>query len=249
MSRYNEIMERIKVTDEMRERIISKIAERKGKRHMNTMVWISAAAACIVTVVGAVAVLNRPDISQTPPAPPAETQQENTPSASPASTQQENTPSATPEEEQDTREDPEIKVTEEEFMERYGEVITVPEDIEIIEYRIDYSIDRGYIAFHKDDVLWNAYVKPVNIYPEVYGVYEADYKHEIPVELDDEQVTAIGGVEAELHYYKLKFGDEDGGYDIYAEWKLDDWQFCLKGLSDEPIHTMPVEIFDVDGYK
>lgn len=245
MSRYNEIMERIKVTDEMRERIISKIAERKGKRHMNTMVWVSAAAAGLIIIAGAVNMMGSPSLTQTVPEPASTT-------VSSAAVTEETASDTQPdiiEEGQDTRDNPEKPVTAEEFMERYGEVITVPEDIEIIEYRIDYSIDRGYIAFHKDDVLWNAYVKPVNIYPEVYGVYEADYKHEIPVELDDEQVTAIGGVEPELHYYKLKFGDEDGGYDIYAEWKLDDWQFCLKGLSDEPIHTMPVEIFDVDGDK
>ena len=233
MSRYNEIMERIKVTDEMRERIISKIAERKGKRHMNTMVWISAAAACIVTVVGAVAVLNRPDISQTPPAPPAETQQENT-------------PSATPEEEQDTREDPEIKVTEEEFMEKYSAVVCTPDEmpdgIEILEYRIDTGTDRGFIAFNKDGILWNAYVKPDNIYPEAYRNYVDEDMEEIVPSLGG-QVTTVCGAGPELHYYRIKYSEDNVWYRMYAKWEIEGWQLVLMTFTEEPVHSLPVEIF------
>ena len=233
MSRYNEIMERIKVTDEMRERIISKIAERKGKRHMNTMVWVSAAAACIVTVVGAVAVLNRPDISQTPPAPPA-------------STQQENTPSATPEEEQDTREDPEIKVTEEEFMEKYSAVVCTPDEmpdgIEILEYRIDTGTDRGFIAFNKDGILWNVYVKPDNIYPEVYRNYVDEDMEEIVPSLGG-QVTTVCGAGPELHYYRIKYSEDNVWYRMYAKWEIEGWQLVLMTFTEEPVHSLPVEIF------
>ena len=233
MSRYNEIMERIKVTDEMRERIISKIAERKGKRHMNTMVWISAAAACIVAVVGAVAVLNRPDISQTPPAPPA-------------STQQENTPSATPEEEQDTREDPEIKVTEEEFMEKYSAVVCTPDEmpdgIEILEYRIDTGTDRGFIAFNKDGILWNAYVKPDNIYPEAYRNYVDEDMEEIVPSLGG-QVTTVCGAGPELHYYRIKYSEDNVWYRMYAKWEIEGWQLVLMTFTEEPVHSLPVEIF------
>ncbi len=246
MSRYNEIMERIKVTDEMRERIISKIAERKGKRHMNTMVWVSAAAACIVAVVGAVAVLNRPDISQTPPAPPASTQQENTPSATPEETQQENTPSATPEEEQDTREDPEIKVTEEEFMEKYSAVVCTPDEmpdgIEILEYRIDTGTDRGFIAFNKDGILWNAYVKPDNIYPEAYRNYVDEDMEEIVPSLGG-QVTTVCGAGPELHYYRIKYSEDNVWYRIYAKWEIEGWQLVLMTFTEEPVHSLPVEIF------
>ena len=233
MSRYNEIMERIKVTDEMRERIISKIAERKGKRHMNTMVWISAAAACIVAVVGAVAVLNRPDISQTPPAPPA-------------STQQENTPSATPEEEQDTREDPEIKVTEEEFMEKYSAVVCTPDEmpdgIEILEYRIDTGTDRGFIAFNKDGILWNVYVKPDNIYPEAYRNYVDEDMEEIVPSLGG-QVTTVCGAGPELHYYRIKYSEDNVWYRMYAKWEIEGWQLVLMTFTEEPVHSLPVEIF------
>ncbi|MBQ5311722.1 MAG: hypothetical protein ILP19_06740 [Oscillospiraceae bacterium] len=241
MSRYNEIMEHIKVTDEMRERIMENIGKQRRNRYMKAMVWVSAAAAGIALIVGAVNMLDSPEISQMMS---ESTAVQSEPAAT--STVTGEVTEQVIEEGQGTRDNPEKPVTAGEFMERYGKVISVPEDIEILEYRIDYDIDRGYMAFYKDDVLWNAYVKPVNIYPKVYGVYEADYKHEIPAKLDDKQVTAIGGVEPELHYYKLWFGDEDGGYQIHAEWYLDDWQFCLIGGSDGPIHTMPVEIFDVD---
>ena len=60
---------------------------------------------------------------------------------------------AASENENGERDDPEIEVTAEEFMNEFGAVVSVPEDIEILEYRIDSETQRGFVAFYKDGIL------------------------------------------------------------------------------------------------
>ena len=58
MSKYNEIMEHIELTDEMRERILSNVKAKNKRRHISKMIGgITAAAACAVIVFGAVTVM------------------------------------------------------------------------------------------------------------------------------------------------------------------------------------------------
>ena len=150
-----------------------------------------------------------------------------------------------PENEQGTRENPEIEITAEEFMEKFGSVITVPEGIEILEYRIDTETERGYMAFYKDEVLWNVYVKPDNIYPEVYRVNVDEDMEETDCELSPGQVTKVHGIEPELHYYRSRYEDGSESYRLFAKWTLEEegyelWLICY---SETPIHTIPVEVF------
>ena len=144
-----------------------------------------------------------------------------------------------------TRDNPEKPVSAEDFMNEYGSIVTVPDDITVLEYKINPEIQRGYMAFYKDDVLWNAYVKPVNIWPEVYGVYVDKYMEEIDCELDDGQITEVHGITPELHYYRMQYDNGSEAYELYAEWLLADegFQIALKSYSETPIHTIPVEIF------
>ena len=132
-------------------------------------------------------------------------------------------------------------MTAEEFMENFGAIISVPEGIEILEYRIDTETQRGYMAFYKDEVLWNVYVKPENIYPEVYRVNVDEDMEETDCVLDEGQITKIHGVEPELHYYRR---NTIGTYELYAKWFLEDdgFQIALLATSKTPIHSLPVEI-------
>ncbi|MCR5141378.1 MAG: hypothetical protein K6C68_02460 [Ruminococcus sp.] len=67
MGKYNEIMEHIELTDEMRERIIGNIGAVQKRRRISMAVrWVSAAAACVVIAVSAAAVLNRSALPKTP---------------------------------------------------------------------------------------------------------------------------------------------------------------------------------------
>ena len=60
MNKYNEIMEHIELTDEMRERIIGNIGAIQRRRKIERAVrLISAAAACVVIAVGSIAVFNK----------------------------------------------------------------------------------------------------------------------------------------------------------------------------------------------
>ncbi|MBR4224063.1 MAG: hypothetical protein IKR73_04575 [Oscillospiraceae bacterium] len=214
VDKYNEIMGHIKITDEMRERIIGNIGRRQERGRMKTaLIWISAAA-CLVIAIGAMMVLNGKQLIQTPP---------------------ETTNG------QGTRDDPNKSVTAEVFMERFGSIVSVPDDIEILEYKIDSEIDRGYIAFYKDEVLWNVYVKPKNIWPEVYGLYVTEDMKELPCTLDEGQVTKIHGVAPELHYFR---SDTIDRYELYAKWDLeeDGYQIAFMSFSETPIHTLPVEV-------
>ncbi len=147
--------------------------------------------------------------------------------------------------EDSTRDNPEKPVSAEDFMNEFGSVVSVPDDITILEYKIDPEIQRGYMAFYKDDVLWNAYVKPDNIWPEVYGVYVDEYMEEIDCELDDGQITEVHGIAPELHYYRIQYDDGSEAYRLYVEWKLEDdgFQIALISYSENPIHTIPVEIW------
>ncbi len=143
------------------------------------------------------------------------------------------------------RDDPEVEVTEEDFMKEFGSVISVPDDIQILEYRIDSETRRGYMAFYKDDVLWNVYVKPVNNWPEVYRIYVDDNMTEIDPELAPGTVTKVHDTDPELHYYRIQYDENSGAYELFAKWILEDegFQIALTSLSETPIETMPVEIF------
>lgn len=58
MSRYNEIMEHIELTDEMRERIISSVSAKRRRRRISRIVSAAAGvAACAVIVFGAFTVI------------------------------------------------------------------------------------------------------------------------------------------------------------------------------------------------
>ncbi|MBR4628593.1 MAG: hypothetical protein IKO47_13040 [Ruminococcus sp.] len=58
MSKYNEIMEHIELTDEMRERIIGNVSAKQKRRRFSRMISaVVAAAACIAIVFASVAVL------------------------------------------------------------------------------------------------------------------------------------------------------------------------------------------------
>lgn len=70
VAKYNEIMEHIEVTEEMRERILSNIAQKRKRRRITQIVRIvSAAAACFAVVFGAAYYLKtRPELpAQQPP--------------------------------------------------------------------------------------------------------------------------------------------------------------------------------------
>ena len=144
-----------------------------------------------------------------------------------------------------TRDDPEVEVTEEDFMKEFGSVISVPDDIQILEYRIDSETQRGYMAFYKDDVLWNVYVKPENIWPEVYRNYVDDNMTEIEPVLAPGTVTKIHDTDPELHYYRIQYDENSGAYKLFAKWILEDegFQIAFTSLSETPIETMPVELF------
>ena len=68
VSRYNEIMEHIELTDEMRERIISNVSAKRRRRRISRIVSAAAgAAACAVLVFGAFAVIrNTGNLSKSP---------------------------------------------------------------------------------------------------------------------------------------------------------------------------------------
>ena len=58
MSKYNEIMEHIELTDEMRERILSNVKAKNKRRRISRIIGgVTAAAACAVIVFGAVTVM------------------------------------------------------------------------------------------------------------------------------------------------------------------------------------------------
>lgn len=58
MSKYNEIMERIELTDEMRERILSNVKAKNKRRRISRVIGgIASASACAVIVFGAVTVM------------------------------------------------------------------------------------------------------------------------------------------------------------------------------------------------
>lgn len=67
MSKYNEIMEHISLTTEMRARIISNIGAKQKRKHIKNIArTISAAAACTVIAVGAVTIWNKTQMPQSP---------------------------------------------------------------------------------------------------------------------------------------------------------------------------------------
>lgn len=70
VSKYNEVMEHIEVTEDMRERVLGNIAQKRRRQKIRQTVRIvSAAAACVVVVFGAAYILkNRTGIDTQPPA-------------------------------------------------------------------------------------------------------------------------------------------------------------------------------------
>ena len=58
MSKYNEIMEHIELTDEMRERILGNVKAKNKRRRISRIIGgVTAAAACAVIVFGAVTIM------------------------------------------------------------------------------------------------------------------------------------------------------------------------------------------------
>ena len=70
VSKYKEIMEHIELTDDMRERVLGNITQKRRRQKIRQTVRIaSAAAACVVVVFGAAYILkNRTGIETQPPA-------------------------------------------------------------------------------------------------------------------------------------------------------------------------------------
>lgn len=67
VSKYNEIMEHIELTEEMRERIIGNIEKEQRRKRIKMVTGIcTAAAACIVAIVGLTVVNGREDLPQQP---------------------------------------------------------------------------------------------------------------------------------------------------------------------------------------
>ena len=68
MSRYNEIMEHIELTDEMRERILSNVKTKNKRRHISRIAGaVTAVAACAAIAFGTVAVMkNTGDFGRKP---------------------------------------------------------------------------------------------------------------------------------------------------------------------------------------
>lgn len=149
------------------------------------------------------------------------------------------------------REDPEKEITEEEFMNEFGALVSIPEDIEILGYMKDTDMQRGSVFFKKDGLQWDAYVKPVNNCLKINNIYVDENMHEIDCEFDDGQITTVDGVEPELYYYKTLYADGSEAYDFLATWDLEDkgYQIALRSFSETPIHTLPVEIFASDEGK
>lgn len=145
----------------------------------------------------------------------------------------------------DTRDDPSIEVSAEEFQKEMGYSFSVPQGAQEVTYVIDTEQHRGYMGFYLDGVLWNARVKRADAFTDIVNTYIDDYVEEIGSELDSEQILQVHGADPEIHYYRYKYDNKTLSYDLTAMWYLEKEGFmvALTSYSETPIHTMPVEVF------
>lgn len=101
------------------------------------------------------------------------------------------------------------------------------------------------MAFYVDDVLWNVYVKKTDVYYDYRSGYMAENQKKIPCDLDSDRNLQVHGAEPEIDYYRIEYSDDDVAYMLDAQWFLEDegYMIALRSYSEEPIHTMPVEVF------
>lgn len=145
------------------------------------------------------------------------------------------------------RPDPEYEVSAEDFEvyeEEIGFHLSVPEGAEKIAYRIDAESYKGTLIFYLGDVLWDAKVMPAD--EEVfYRPYVDEYMTELDCDLESDRFTKVHGVEGDIRYYKITYSDTKEAYKLDARWYLEDEGYLIEMgcLSDEPIHSMPIEVF------
>ena len=144
------------------------------------------------------------------------------------------------------RPDPEVNVTAEEFEKEYGFSPSIPEGVEEVEYVIDTESHRGCVGFYVGDVLWNVKVLMTDEYKDIAKPYIDEHTNEMDCFLDSSQDLTVHGVEPELICYRFQYSEDNEDYMAFAMWFLEDdgLMISLQSLSDEPVHTMPVELFD-----
>ena len=146
------------------------------------------------------------------------------------------------------RPSPEYEVSAEDFEifeEEIGYHLYLPEGAEKVAYWIDAEVYKGTLVFYLGDVLWDAKVMPVDGDEEpFYRPYVDDYMTELDCDFESGQVTKLHGVEGDIRYYRITYSDTSGAYTLEARWYLEDEGYVVEMgcLSDEPIHTMPIEV-------
>ena len=142
--------------------------------------------------------------------------------------------------------DPEVEVTAEEFEKEYGFSPSIPEGVEEVQYVIDTDTHRGFVGFYEGDVLWNIKVLKTDEFKDIATPYSYEGTTEIDCFIDSNQDLTVQGVEPQLTCYRNQYSEDNEDYMAVAMWFLEDdgLMISLQSLSDEPVHTMPVEVFD-----
>ena len=143
------------------------------------------------------------------------------------------------------RPNPEIEVSAGEFESELGFHLSIPEGAGEVTYTIDTESKRGLAAFYQDGVLWNALVMRSDVSIDFINYYDDDNVDEVDIDFDSNQVLKVRGADPVLKYYRMRYSDNSEAYMLTAQWFLEDEGFmvALKNYSEEPVHTMPVEVF------
>lgn len=144
------------------------------------------------------------------------------------------------------RPSPEIEVTPEEFEKEYGFSPSIPESVEEVQYIIDTDTHRGFVGFYEGEVLWNIKVLKNEEFKDIGTPYFYEGTTEIDCFIDSDQDLTVHGVEPQLNCYMNQYSEDNVDYSAVAMWFIEDdgLMITLVSLSDEPVHTMPVEVFD-----
>ena len=151
------------------------------------------------------------------------------------------------------RPSPERYVTAEEFEKEMGYSFNIPDGAEEVAYRIDTSTSDpvGFVGFYLDGVLWNAKVMHTDrsyYRDDLFEPYKIDFD-ELDFKSENGQVIKVHGVEPDvLRYFLIHYNSDTikDTYDLNAYWFLEDegLELIMQSTSEEPIHKVPVEVFD-----
>lgn len=144
-------------------------------------------------------------------------------------------------------------VTAEEFEKEMGYSFNIPDGVEEIDYVIDTSTSNtvGFVGFYLDGVLWNAKVTQTDrsyYRDDLFEPYKIDFE-ELEFKPENSQSIKVHGEEPDvLKYYLIKYHSDtiNDNYDFNAYWFLEDegLELILQSIYEEPIHKVPVEVFD-----